>query len=87
MTIGKAIEAIKQGKKAARRGWNGKNQFIFLAKNITYSPLADISHDNMKYHETMGDTAIVFCGTSGIQVGWLASQSDLLSEDWVIIDG
>lgn len=87
MTIGNAIDAIKQGKKATRTGWNGKGQFIFLAKNITYFPLADISNDPLKCHETMGDSAIVFCGTSGIQVGWLASQSDILSEDWVIIDG
>ena len=34
----------------------------------------------------MGNNAIVFYGTSGIQVGWLASQSDMLSEDWRVVD-
>ena len=33
-------------------------------------------------HENMGNKAVAFNGTSGIQLGWLASQSDILSEDW-----
>ena len=33
-------------------------------------------------HDTMGNKAIAFVGTSGVQLGWLASQADMLSEDW-----
>lgn len=36
-------------------------------------------------HDTMGNQAIVFFGTSGIQVGWLASQADILSNDWTVV--
>ena len=36
MNFGKAIEAMKSGKKVARQGWNGKNQYIELATNISY---------------------------------------------------
>ena len=83
MTIGQAIEAIKQGKRCARKTWNGKGQYIELAKNISYiSSNGEAVNVN---HETMGNKAIAFVGTSGVQLGWLASQADLLSEDWHIV--
>lgn len=34
----------------------------------------------------MGNKAIAFHGTSGVQIGWLASQADMLPEDWIVID-
>lgn len=78
--FGKAIEKLKEGKRVARTGWNGKSQYIELATHISYVS-TDGSVINAD-HDTMGNKAIVFNGTSGIQVGWLASQSDILSEDW-----
>ena len=33
-------------------------------------------------HDAIGNMAIAFCGTSGVQMGWLASQADMLAEDW-----
>lgn len=84
MNFGQALEALKEGKKVAREGWNGKNQYIELATNISYKNAAgEIINVN---HETMGNKAIAFVGTIGIQLGWLASQSDMLSEDWKIIE-
>ena len=84
MNFGKAIDLIKEGKKVSRKGWNGKNQYIELATNISYKN-ADGEIINIK-HKTMGNKAIAFIGTSGIQIGWLASQSDMLSDDWELID-
>ena len=81
-TFSAAIEAIKQGKRAKREGWNGKNQYIELAKNISYEA-ADGKIINAE-HEAIGNKAIAFVGTSGVQLGWLASQSDMLAEDWII---
>ena len=37
-------------------------------------------------HEAIGNMAIAFVGTSGVQMGWLASQADMLAEDWVFAD-
>lgn len=37
-------------------------------------------------HEQLGNHVLVFHGTSGVQVGWLASQADMLAEDWVVAD-
>ena len=80
MRFGEALELLKEGKKVARNNWNGKNQYIELATMISY---IDVNGDFINGgHETMGNSAIVFHGTSGVQVGWLASQSDMLSEDW-----
>ena len=84
MNFGKAIELLKEGKKVSRKGWNGKNQYIELATNISYKNVdGEIININ---HKTMGNKAIAFIGTSGTQIGWLASQSDMLSDDWELID-
>lgn len=84
MTFGNAIEAMKQGKKAAREGWNGKNQYIQLATAISYKT-TDGEIVNCE-HDAIGNKAVAFCGTSGVQMGWLASQADMLAEDWVIVE-
>ena len=84
MNFGKALEQIKQGKKVRRKGWNGKNQFIELATGISYKNLNN-EIINVE-HETIGNNAIAFVGTSGVQLGWLASQADMLSEDWEVIE-
>ena len=84
MNFGKAIDLLKKGKKVSRKGWNGKNQYIELATNISYKN-ADGEIININ-HKTIGNKAIAFVGTSGIQIGWLASKSDMLSDEWELID-
>ena len=83
MDFGKAIEAIKAGRKASRAGWNGKGQYIELATCVSYKNAAgEIINVN---HQALGNNAIAFVGTSGVQLGWLASQADMLTEDWQIL--
>lgn len=84
MEFGKAIQLLKEGKKVQRQGWNGKNQYIELATNISYKN-ANGEIINVD-HNQMGNKAIAFVGTSGVQLGWLASQADMLSEDWKLVD-
>ena len=76
------IKAIKEGKKAKRKGWNGKEQYIELATNVSYKN-SDGKIINAN-HEEAPNCAIAFVGTSGVQLGWLASQADMLAEDWII---
>lgn len=84
MNFSEALNAVKNGKKAKRAGWNDKDQFIELATNVSFvRPNGEVVNVN---HKDMGNTAIAFHGTSGIQLGWLASQADMLSEDWEVID-
>ena len=82
MTFGSAIDLAKDGKRIRRRGWNGKNQYVELAKRISYINAAGelINID----HQDIGNQAFAFVGTSGVQLGWLASQADMLATDWEI---
>lgn len=82
--FGEAIKYLKRGMRVARQGWNGKKQYIELASNISYVNAAGeiVNCD----HEAIGNKAIAFVGTSGVQMGWLASQADMLAEDWVFAE-
>lgn len=84
MPFGSAIELMKSGFKVARKGWNGKNQYIELASNISYVNAANEVVNSE--HTAIGNKAIAFVGTSGVQMGWLASQADMLAEDWNIVE-
>ena len=84
MNFGDAIKAVKEGKKIQREGWNGKNQYVELATCISYrnaaGELVNVNHD------AIGNHALAFVGTSGVQLGWLASQADMLAEDWKVAE-
>lgn len=80
MDFGKAIQLVKEGKKVQREGWNGKNQYIELATSISYTN-TEGKIINAE-HNAIGNSAIAFVGTSGVQLGWLASQADMLANDW-----
>lgn len=81
--FGAALMNLKEGKRVARIGWNGKNQYIQLATGISYKT-ASGEIVNCE-HEAIGNKAIAFVGTSGVQMGWLASQSDMLADDWYVV--
>jgi len=80
MNFGEAINAMRRGKRVQRAGWNGKNQYIELATKISYvNAQGEVINAD---HEAIGNQAVAFVGTSGVQLGWLASQADMLAEDW-----
>lgn len=84
MNFGEAIKAVKEGKRASRTGWNGKSQYIELATCVSYkNTYGDVVNVN---HDAIGNNAVSFVGTSGVQLGWLASQADMLAEDWRLVD-
>lgn len=83
MNFGLAIEAAKRGAKIARRGWNGKGQYVELASAISYVTPGEETVN--AEHEAIGNRAFAFVGSSGVQMGWLASQADMLADDWHIV--
>lgn len=84
LSFGDAVTAAKNGKRIQRAGWNGDNQFVELATCISYkNPFGEIINAD---HDAIGNQAFAFIGTSGVQVGWLASQADMLAEDWQIFE-
>lgn len=112
LTFGQAIEALKQGKLVARKGWNGKGMFIFMrpADSLNYDFIINKvkslpdglknrfnsiveSGVNSETKEHLLKTEVKFtaylcmCAADGSIVnGWLASQTDILAEDWVILE-
>lgn len=84
LNFGLAIEAAKRGKKIARAGWNGKGQYVQLATCISYTDHAGAVVN--AEHKAIGNQALAFVGTSGVQLGWLASQADMLADDWAIVE-
>lgn len=80
MNFGQAIEALKHGKLVAREGWNGKGMSLVLIK-VTGLEARTLP-------ENIGvRPCIAMRDAQGMLVpGWLASQTDMLAEDWVILD-
>lgn len=74
-TFGGALEALKEGRRVMRSGWNGKGMWIFLVRNWTSLPLSD-SGDSPTL------SFIAMSTVDGSIVPWLASQTDILAEDW-----
>lgn len=78
-----ALIALKAGEKVARAGWNGKGMFIFLVPGSVFQvsrpPLLGIYPEGttVRYH-----AHIDMKTADGQVVPWLASQTDLLAEDW-----
>lgn len=81
LNFSQGLEAMKQGKKVARAGWNGKGIFIELQKPDENSKMTH---------------PYIYIDTTGLQtdnpaapksrVPWLASQTDMLAEDWEVVE-
>lgn len=87
LTFGQALVLLKDGAKVAREGWNGKGMFVFLVPGSTFkvnrAPLLGIYPEGKEitYH------AHIDMKTADNQIiPWLASQADMLAEDWMIVD-
>ena len=84
MNFGQAIEALKEGKKAARLGWKGKGMYLFL---IGVKDSGDYwTYTNGKNDNYPLLPFIAMKTTDDKVVPWLASQTDILGEDWTIIN-
>ena len=79
MTFGKALELLKTGAKVTRRGWNGKGIFIMLQMPDAHSKM---THPYIYIDSTGLQTSNPDAPKD--RVPWLASQTDMLSEDWEI---
>lgn len=93
--IGYAVAALKAGKRVRRAGWNGKGMFLFLlpaGDGIPTKVIHDPALRAVIESEVGGETfdalgsVRMFTADKKVLTGWLASQSDLLAEDWEIID-
>ena len=94
LTFGLALEALKMGKKVARAGWNGKGMWLSLSCHGSREIPAENfwSPHNAEFARQNGGKATVLpsitikTATGEILMGWLASQTDMLAEDWRIVE-
>ena len=84
MNFGLALEAAKKGKKIARKGWNGKGMYVFLIDIADMHTDADIGNLEGK-DVTVMDCLAMKCADDSICPGWLASQTDMLADDWMLL--
>ena len=93
-SFGSAISALKVGKKVARSGWNGKGMWLTLSCSSSKIVKADdiwAPHNREFAIANGGEIQVdpyitMKTAQNTIQSGWLASQADMLADDWVIVD-
>lgn len=77
MNFGQALESLKQGNKVARSGWNGVGLWLELQQPDNFSKMT-LPYIFINYPENAKTTP-------GARVPWLASQTDMLADDWTIV--
>lgn len=91
LNFGQAIEALKSGRRVSRAGWNGKGMYLWLLPAFQVPAAWCKEPRLMKLAETNGGS--VDClpsirmktADNKVLTGWLASQTDMLAEDWEIL--
>lgn len=98
LTFGQALELLKRGKRVQRDGWNGKGMFLFLLpggnppKSAIHDPALRAVIDEHCEGETFPALPSIRMWTKdasgrwAVLTGWLASQTDMLSEDWRVME-
>lgn len=92
LTFGVALELLKRGEKVARIGWNGKGMFLVMTEGSEV-PTEKMRNDVTRgYYEKEGKDTVKICphidmkaADGTMVIGWLASQTDILAEDWLIV--
>ena len=92
LDFGGAINALKEGKKVSRNGWNGKGMFLWLKPDAVVKAefckehfLKELAEQNGGEISELG-TICMYTAKKEVLTGWLASQTDMLSDDWYVID-
>lgn len=78
MNFGTALETLKANGKVSRRGWNGKGLWLELQRPDAHSKMT-LPYIYINY-------PVDAQNTPGARVPWLASQTDVLAEDWITVD-
>ena len=86
MTFGFAVQAMRAGMKLARAGWNGKGMFVYYVPPNSYPPTTQVARQffgggSVPYREYLAMKTV-----DDEVVPWLASQTDILAEDWGIVE-
>lgn len=94
MPFGLAVEAMKQGKRVARAGWNGNGMWVAYTPGSQFAPeFAKAGHAAAHRAAEAPDQNVnllphidMRAADGSMVIGWLASQTDMLADDWMILD-
>lgn len=88
MDLGAAIVIMRdENKKVARKGWNGKGMFLYYVPSGAYAPRTEVAKTLVNKNGLVEYGAYIAMKTAqGNVVPWLASQTDLLAEDWCVVE-
>lgn len=94
MDFSDALKELRNGKALRRKGWNAANQYVYLVPQNSYPATTDIAKQEFGFDrtaETANDPVMVpyapylaIKTVQGLVVPWLASQTDLLMDDWEV---
>jgi len=100
-TFGQAIGSLKNGFLVRRQGWNGKGMFLFMrpfcvlddktifndVKSLPYNFKEWVgAHPNDARQRVFTEYICMKAADGSIVNGWLASQTDMLTDDWELVD-
>ena len=95
MRFGEAIEHARTGKRIARRGWNGKGMYVYMTKGrlvpadewVTRMPSQELTEVEKEIGYVNIMPHLDMMSAQGVRIiGWLASQTDMLADDWYVVD-
>lgn len=85
MTWGEAIEALKQGKKVARMGWNGQGMFVYYVPAQSYQSVTEVAKKEFG-STTFYNDYFAIKNTDGTVSTWVPSVRDNLAQDWYVVE-
>jgi hypothetical protein len=92
LKFGEAVEALKNGQRVRRAGWNGKGMYLWLLPAASIKAewcrephLKAVAEANGGEIEALGSIRMMTADRK-VLTGWLASQTDILSEDWELLE-
>lgn len=90
MDFGEALACVKDGEKIAREGWNGKGMWVVLSPGFVIGPERVFSESIRDELRARGEDGtfrpyLMMCTVDGEFVPWVASQTDLLADDWEVV--
>lgn len=88
MTFGLALEELRKGKKVARKCWNSKNMWLVFVSGsvVTIRENTPYYNAGLRGEITVSGHIDMFTTQGTMQPGWLASQADILADDWFVVE-
>lgn len=86
LDFGQAIEALKVGRKVARKGWNGKGMFVYHVPAATYPPTTEVMKSAFDGEEVPYREYLALKTAQNDVATWSPSTSDALAEDWGVVE-